>query len=247
MRGSSTKTLKMMQELCGTDSLSGLAFVTTKWDEGNTANYDVFESRQKQLQDDFLKESLDRGAKLERHNNTPESACTLIAQFFKRPPVALRIQTELCEQKKDLLQTSAGLVVKSDLELQREKRKGAEDKAGVAQLNNKQSEWENDSAARKLTMREKTEKVDELKQKDPENSRSTLVEVVRVTSFSGPAEVITDICVAQSGRSNSDWHHWRWCEVAAAVLGLCLEEGDNGACRDHTGRCYENCVAVEEC
>lgn len=149
---------------------------------------DTCESRQKQLQEDFLKESLDRGAKLERHNNTPESACTLIARFLRRPPVALRIQTELCEQKKDLLQTSAGLVIKSDLELQREKRKGAKDKVGVAQLNNKQSEWENDSTARRFTMRAKTEKVDELLQKDPENSRSTLVELGRMALFSLPVQ-----------------------------------------------------------
>ena len=102
----------MFRELCGDSTLKNVILVTNMWDEVSPEDG---QDRENQLSSNFLKLVLDKGAQMVRHHNTAESAHGIIRRIIKTHPVALRIQEELVDEQKDIVDTAAGEVVNKEL------------------------------------------------------------------------------------------------------------------------------------
>jgi len=120
--GISRRNFKMFRELCGDDNLKNVLIVTNMWGE---INPQVGLARESELgsKDIFFKPAVDKGAQLLRHENTTESAHSIIRQVMKNHPVALQIQQELVDQRKEISETAAGIELNKELREQAERQR----------------------------------------------------------------------------------------------------------------------------
>ncbi|KDQ25931.1 hypothetical protein PLEOSDRAFT_1078291 [Pleurotus ostreatus PC15] len=107
MGGTSTRNFNMFRELCGDTALQNVAIVTNMWSE---VSLDIGEAREEQLKsrDIFFKPALGKGAQIWRHDNTSTSAQAIIHCIASKDPLALCIQRELVDERKDISETAAG-------------------------------------------------------------------------------------------------------------------------------------------
>ena len=109
MKGSTLKTLDVIGKLCGAENFANIMFVTTKWDDVKRA--DVAEAKQEELRIHYFREFVKRGAMLERHDNTCDSAWKLLARLMVKPGFTLQVQRQMADEKKSLEDTDAGTSV----------------------------------------------------------------------------------------------------------------------------------------
>ena len=102
----------MFRELCGDTTLKNVILVTNMWGE---VPQDIGEAREEELATEFFKPALDKGARLARHHNTMHSAHDIIRSVMENRPAALRIQHELVEEGKDIVDTAAGETINKEL------------------------------------------------------------------------------------------------------------------------------------
>ena len=131
----------MFRKLCGESTLKNVVLVTNMW---GVDSQDINEAREKELSSKFLKPALDKGAKMARHHNTTESAHDIVRRILANRPVALQIQRELVDERKDIIDTAAGESINQELkeqigrhraelkELQEEMMRALKDKDKVA-------------------------------------------------------------------------------------------------------------------
>lgn len=103
----------MLRKLCGESALENAILVANTWGEdslslGDTAALDPI------LQ--FFKPATDKGAQLTRHRNTTQSAHDTMRCVVNNRPIPLQIQRDLVEERKDLIDTSAGKVISDELD-----------------------------------------------------------------------------------------------------------------------------------
>ncbi|TFY60633.1 hypothetical protein EVJ58_g5030 [Rhodofomes roseus] len=96
MSGISLQTFHLFRKLCGENAMENVTIATTMWE---TVDLPTGEDRLGQLQGEYFKPACDRGARIARHNNTPESAVSILSALLRLPSSALRIQEELHEGK----------------------------------------------------------------------------------------------------------------------------------------------------
>jgi hypothetical protein len=96
---------RMFRQLCGDTTLENVVFVMNIREE---VSEDVREAREKDLATNILKPVLDKGAQLACHHNTTQSAHDIIRRIRKNEPTALRIQSEIIDEHKDMTDTAAG-------------------------------------------------------------------------------------------------------------------------------------------
>ena len=110
--GMAGRNFKMFRELCGDSSLKNVILVTNMWGEVSEA---VGETREQELTTNFFKQVLDKGAQLARHHNTTQSAHDIIRRIMKNKPAPLKIQVELVDEHKDIIDTAAGEAINKEL------------------------------------------------------------------------------------------------------------------------------------
>lgn len=126
MGGSAKKNLFMFKKLCGPEALKHVVLVTTMWE---SVDEQVGRERQQELEETeaFWGHMLERGSRIEKHMNTPESARRVVDTFMSQShpssPVLLAIQDEMVNNNKDLDQTEAGRGLEDVLAKEREKFK----------------------------------------------------------------------------------------------------------------------------
>ena len=98
----------MFRKLCGNAALKSVVLVTNMWGE---VPADIGVAREKELSAKLFKQALDYGAQMARHDNTALSSHNIIRKIAGNRPVTLRIQRELVDEKKDILNTTAGEAV----------------------------------------------------------------------------------------------------------------------------------------
>jgi hypothetical protein len=96
-------------------SLKNVVIVTSMWDK---VTLEEGESREEQLSTNqmFFKPALDEQAIMLRHNNTIESAGSIIRVILANDPIPLAVQKELIDNKMHLQGTLAGNVLIGDLQ-----------------------------------------------------------------------------------------------------------------------------------
>ena len=106
----------MFRKLCGETTLRNVVIVTNMWGGGSR---DINEARERELRDKFFRPAIDKGAQIARHSNTVQSAHdiirTILQSTVRHPPVALRIQYELVDKSRDIVDTTAGKVINREL------------------------------------------------------------------------------------------------------------------------------------
>ncbi|KAG7090239.1 hypothetical protein E1B28_011838 [Marasmius oreades] len=112
--GISARSFRMFRKLCGEESLKNVVIVTTRWSE---VSLDVGEAREKELitKDLFFKTVLEKGARMVRYDNTPESAHSILKSLVDNVPLPLLIQTEVVDENKNLGETAAGSEVNDEI------------------------------------------------------------------------------------------------------------------------------------
>ncbi|KAI0696923.1 P-loop containing nucleoside triphosphate hydrolase protein, partial [Cytidiella melzeri] len=109
--GVAKRNFSVFRKLCGESSLKNALVVTNMWSLDATSEVTAEEeAREKQLasNDLFFKRALENGARMMRHDNTTQSAHSIIRQFLANRPQPLQIQRELVDEKKSLAATDAG-------------------------------------------------------------------------------------------------------------------------------------------
>lgn len=105
--GTGRRNLAMLRELCGTDALSNVVMVTSRWEEEDLT---VAVARETELKEDatLFKPILYRGGKARRHYNSRESAIPIVAHVTRQHPKTFRIQREILKEGKSIEETAAG-------------------------------------------------------------------------------------------------------------------------------------------
>ncbi|KAG2147594.1 P-loop containing nucleoside triphosphate hydrolase protein [Suillus clintonianus] len=118
MGGTNKRNFKMFRELCGESTLRNVLIVTNMWSEVAS---DLGEIREKELENNFFKAVLDKGARMLRHEGTRESTHRVLRYLIHNQPATLLIQKELVNEHKNIVQTSAGSELTRVLNEQRER------------------------------------------------------------------------------------------------------------------------------
>ncbi|KKA25893.1 hypothetical protein T310_0096 [Rasamsonia emersonii CBS 393.64] len=95
MTGSAVSNLNYLRKLCGMQSFSKIAFVTTFW--GTQYDDELGERHEQELKEEFWSEEIRHGAKVRR--------------FFRDAKVVLDIQKELVEEDKPFGGTAVGVAI----------------------------------------------------------------------------------------------------------------------------------------
>ena len=149
----------MFRELCGEKTLKNVTLMTNMWgkvtpQEGVT--------REQELREEHFEAAIKKGARMQRHTNTPESARAILREILKNRPAVLKIQRELIDENKDIRETGAGAELNREIrELtekhQREMKELEEDMRRAAEEKDEESREELEGERRK--MEEKMEKL----------------------------------------------------------------------------------------
>ena len=114
MTGMALKNLEMFKKLCGDDALVNVVLGTTKWGE---VPPDLGEKREKQLAGSFWEEMIQRGSIMTQVHTDAYSAWAIVHHILRNTPIDfVRIQDELVEQRKNLLHTEAGKMLRYTME-----------------------------------------------------------------------------------------------------------------------------------
>ncbi|KAI0789961.1 P-loop containing nucleoside triphosphate hydrolase protein [Abortiporus biennis] len=131
--GVSQRNFRMFRELCGEDALRNVLIVTTMW---GLVQREKGEAREQEL----------ISARMVRHYNNMQTAQNIIFMMLNNRPMALQIQKEIIDEKKDISETAAG--VELDQELAALARKHREELASI-QRDMEQALKEKDEEIRK--------------------------------------------------------------------------------------------------
>ena len=150
----------MFRELCGDTTLRNTVLVTNMWTRDSR---DANETREHELSTKFFKPVLDKGAQLIRHHDTAQSTHDIIRKIMANHPVALQIQRELVDERRGIVDTSAGQAVNRELNEQA-KRHRAElekvEKGLMRALKERDNETKQELEEQAKTLREQMMKIE---------------------------------------------------------------------------------------
>ncbi|KAJ2930867.1 hypothetical protein H1R20_g6235, partial [Candolleomyces eurysporus] len=124
MGGISLKNFRAFRKLCGEQTLRNVVLVTNMW---GSVNPQVGAQREQELltQDDLgFKSALEKGAKMMRHDGSGQSVSDILRYILgNNNPMALQIQREIVDERKDVSQTAAAAEIERELRAERERQK----------------------------------------------------------------------------------------------------------------------------
>ncbi|KAI0789968.1 P-loop containing nucleoside triphosphate hydrolase protein [Abortiporus biennis] len=114
MGGISRRNFNMFRKLCGDDTLQNVLIVTTMW---GLVDKEMGEARERELMSDerLMKPVIDKGARMVRHDNDVQTARNIMFMMLNNRPMALQIQKEIIDEKKDISETAAGVELDREL------------------------------------------------------------------------------------------------------------------------------------
>ncbi|KIM73947.1 hypothetical protein PILCRDRAFT_716716 [Piloderma croceum F 1598] len=122
MAGSLLKNLRMFISLCGQEAMPNVIIATTMWGEVKKENG---ERREKELKETFWKDLMDEGCRVERFEDTYESAWFIIDRLATEDWAKMRLSHEMVDRRLTLQQTEAGITLNNELKRLIKARKDA--------------------------------------------------------------------------------------------------------------------------
>ncbi|KAF5691947.1 GTP binding domain-containing protein [Fusarium denticulatum] len=127
MAGSNLRSLTILKEICGFDSYSNLAIVTTMWPESpDSKNKAILEDREHELlkNSDFFSDLVSKGARMFRDYDESQNPAnsehriidTLLRQLEHGKHTVLQLQREVVDEEKSLGETAAGIAAAEHLD-----------------------------------------------------------------------------------------------------------------------------------
>ena len=105
--------MRMFRELCGSEVLPNVVLVSTMWD---IVDFDLSKQREDELRNSkFWQPLINGGGQVALFRNSIESGEGIVKTLGELGPVKLRIQVELVDERKALVETDAGKVVDANL------------------------------------------------------------------------------------------------------------------------------------
>jgi len=123
MAGSPLKNLQMFASMCGQKALPHVALVTTMW--GSIQEPGLGEQRETQLKETFWKDMIEKGCKVERFEESRDSAWRVIDGLPTPDQSNVLLADELIDDKKTLERTAAGMQLNHELTRLLEEQKKA--------------------------------------------------------------------------------------------------------------------------
>lgn len=112
-RGSAGLNLRILRQMCGDQALRNVMLITSRWDQVMPSQG---ADRERNLREDFWKEMLRKGSRMNRFQGTHDSAAALVSQLLEiNDSCVLDIQRELTDEGKTLDETSAGSCLYQDI------------------------------------------------------------------------------------------------------------------------------------
>ncbi|KAM5451806.1 hypothetical protein MaudCBS49596_003634 [Microsporum audouinii] len=124
MYGSTLRNLKMFRQLCGDNPLQNVVFTTTGWGTAEKSGElaKAIENQESLRTDpDFWEPMIRRGSIMAKFEDTRASALAIIMSLVERNPILLKIQEELVDENKNLIDTAAGHTVNEEMKRLEEK------------------------------------------------------------------------------------------------------------------------------
>ena len=114
MEGADLRSLRLFKSLVGESFMKNVLLTTTHW---SRVTLEEGERREQELRDseNFWKGLLGSGATLTRYEGDRQSGFELLYQIVPYKPRVLDIQHEIVNQRKNLVETSAGQAIKEEL------------------------------------------------------------------------------------------------------------------------------------
>lgn len=138
MKGSARAHLDTFRSLCGEEALANVMLVTTFWNKVPNRERGEYLRREQELIDDYWSPMQKKGSIIAKFDGSKEAAESLILQLaFSGRDVVLDIQRELVDDQKVISETTAGLGINEQLDVDikrwRERASKVEDELAVAE------------------------------------------------------------------------------------------------------------------
>lgn len=124
--GSSLKTMRIFEALCGRRCFPNVVIVSTMWEGLSPEQYLIAEEREKTLKEkeDFWGRMIKGGATITRHHGNASSARDILSRAAAtRGSLLMSIQQELIDEKRTLDETSAGQLLLDEFRKTRVRQK----------------------------------------------------------------------------------------------------------------------------
>lgn len=115
--GSEQTRTRMFEMICGPDAFEHVVIATTMWDKIKTDDLPQWRElvRQRKADQRFWGDMCSRGAEVVEHNNTQQSALSIVRKLMQKDRVVLGMQIELARNGGRVGKTSAGEYLNSAL------------------------------------------------------------------------------------------------------------------------------------
>ncbi|KAH8750694.1 P-loop containing nucleoside triphosphate hydrolase protein [Hyaloscypha sp. PMI_1271] len=112
--GSSSRSLRMLKEICGQDAYKNIVLATTFWDQVGEADG---KAREKELleEDSFWKKLIAEGARTIRMSRNKEAGKRLLEDMGTKATAILKIQKEMVEDGKSFEETTAATEIDREM------------------------------------------------------------------------------------------------------------------------------------
>jgi hypothetical protein len=122
--GANLRNLKMFKDLCGPEPMRNVVLVTTGWGTAErSGDLEKATANETQLCTDkeFWLSLINKGSRTARFEDTKDSALQIILSIADHNPELLKIQRELVDENRNLIDTSAGHTVNEEMKKLEEK------------------------------------------------------------------------------------------------------------------------------
>lgn len=115
MSGSAMRNLNMFKKLCGENYFQNVVLATTMWERLSSKADGLRNEEQLKANRDWWGGMLAKGSRMFQHYDSAGSAREIVGYLVKSSPTVLRIQEEMVDERRELVDTLAGREVEKDL------------------------------------------------------------------------------------------------------------------------------------
>ncbi|PCH42115.1 hypothetical protein WOLCODRAFT_137708 [Wolfiporia cocos MD-104 SS10] len=205
MGGTALGTYRLFMKICGEEAMKNVMIVTNMW---NNVEQPVGEAREEELRTRFFQDAVLHHARMSRHNDTRESAHQILKSMLANQAEVLRVQTEMVDENKTVLETGAGVELERELNALAEKHERAMKELLASMTAHAMADTAAAVAAEKEATKQELEKLQK-KLEEIERERAKLPEVLAQEVIAKVIHIISDTFPPRTRRREPWWNKFR--------------------------------------